>query len=89
MKLDKSDIIKLSDRTVITTNGDYPTSVFKERFSPDRYGDEAFKKANKYGRSLIGTKISVEELEFEITGFEVMVGSCDYVGSLLLLVEEL
>lgn len=89
MRLDKSDIIKLSDRTVITTNGDYPTSVFKERFSSDRYGSEAVKKAHEYGKTLIGTKISIEELEFKILGFDLMMGSCDYVGSLLLLVEEL
>ena len=88
MKLDKSDIIKLSDRTVITTNGDYPTSIFKERFSPDRYGNEAIAKAHEYGKSLIGTTVFVEELEFKMLGHELMMGACDYVGSLLLLVEE-
>lgn len=81
-------VIRLKDRIVITSNGEYPTSVFQSRFSPDRYGKEAINKANAYGRSLYGKLIEVDNNKYRIKGHELMMGACDYVGSLLFLVEE-
>jgi hypothetical protein len=87
MKFLPEDLVQLPDRTIVTS-GQYPTTVFKEQFSPDRYGKEAFKKAHKYGKGFIGKIIFVDLTAYTVTGYDIMVGSCDYVGSLLLSIEE-
>jgi hypothetical protein len=82
-------IIRLKDRIMLTTNGGYPTSVFAEQFSRDRYGVEAVKRANAYGESLWGTIVEIEGGRYRIKGHSLMMGACDYVGSLNFLVEEI
>lgn len=85
----KSEIVTLQDgRTIISNEGDYPTSVFKERFSPDRYGGDATKRAREYGKSMFGTTIDIEGTEYKIIGCELMFGSVGYVGSTLFLIEK-
>ena len=83
-----AEIVTIGERIVITTNGTYPTSVFKERFSSDRYGKEAIQKAHDYAKSLWGSEIIIKGRKFRIKGHDLMMGACDYVGSLLFLVEE-
>jgi hypothetical protein len=85
MKYDQ--IIKLKDRIMLTSDGEYPTSVFEKRFSRDRYGEAAVKKAHVYGESLHGTIVEIESVRYTIKGHDLMMGACEYVGSLIFLVE--
>lgn len=83
------EIIKLKDRIILTTDGGYPTSVFKDRFSNDRYLLTAVKKANDYGDSLHGTIVEVKGGQYKIIDHYLMMGSCGYVGSLTFVVQEI
>jgi len=56
--------------------------IFKDRFSSDRYGDEANIKLHKYGKSLIGEKISYKDIIYKVTGYQIGMGSMGYVSSL-------
>jgi len=88
VKFKEDDLVKLpSDRTIVSFD-DYPTTVFKERFSPDRYGKAAVKKAHKYGESFHGKIIFVGLTAYRVTGHDLMMGAFDYVGSLLFVIKE-
>ena len=83
------DIIKTSDGSIyLTTDGSYPESVFRARFSEDRYGVDAKVRAVLYGQSLVGSIINFRGKDWSIIDFSVMEGSMGYVGSLVLRVEE-
>ncbi len=89
MDLNIDDIIELDDgRIFITNNGNYPTHVFMDRYS-GRYGEEGITKAREYGKSLIGDTFDLYDRKFEIIGYDLMMGSMDYVGSLLFHVKEI
>lgn len=86
LTLDKTcDIFKIKNIIYIQIQNPI---IFESRFSSDRYGDEANVKLHKYGKSLIETKVSHNDIIYKITGYEVMRGSVGYVGSLIIGVEK-
>lgn len=83
--LDKEEFIEFTDRIFICIG---TPAIFKGQFSISRYGEEARLKLYEYGKSLIGIKVSYNNKLYEVGGSSVMLGSCGYVGSLLLEVTE-
>tara|TARA_Y100000310_G_C20626002_1_gene785912 strand:- start:1328 stop:1597 length:270 start_codon:yes stop_codon:yes gene_type:complete len=61
--------------------------VFKN--NENRWGKEAKRRCNNYGKSLVGSVVEREGIKYKVYGFEIMEGAFDYVGGLILGVNEL
>ena len=66
----------------------FDAPIFEGRFTKDHYGKEAEKKLNDYGRVITGSRIMYKDKLYEIMGYNITYGSCDYIGSIVLLIKE-
>ena len=81
LDLNKEDVFGIGEDTYISLSN---IEIFEGRFSRDRYSDEAYRRSQEYGKSLIGSKFSRNNKIYKIIDYGTMLGSVGYVGSLVL-----